>query len=140
MPTKDAEKRRETNRKAQARRRAGVTGKRASPPAASPPDVTPKQSPLVDQDAADAVRCWHCGAYHATVQLARDCKLETEEGRVCATYGMSATARRPDRKTLVDVAAIAKSLSAGKLGHLVRFGCFGPTFEEIAKVLRVQGG
>ena len=33
------------------------------------------------------------------------------------------------------IKAIAKSLSAGKLGHLVRFGCFGPTFEEIAKVL-----
>ena len=86
MPTKDADKRRKTNREAQARRRAGVTGKRASPPAASPPDVTPKQSATVDQETLGAVRCWHCGAYHASVQEARDCTMETALGEMCGRY------------------------------------------------------
>ena len=139
MPTKDKDQAREQARARMRRMREGRN--KTSGPVT--PDVTPAaQSPTVEWTGKQAmvggelvpVRCWHCGAYHATVQLARDCKLETEEGRVCATYGMSATARRPDRKTLVDVAAIAESLSAGKLGHLVRFGCFGPTFKEIAGV------
>ena len=32
------------------------------------------------------VRCWHCGAYHETVQLARDCSYETDLGAACATF------------------------------------------------------
>ena len=119
MPYKDAEKRKQANREAMRRARRGTQASETVDPYVYP----------------SAVRCWHCGAHHATVQDARDCQLETPEGHACATFGMSATARRPDRKTLVDVAAIAKSLSAGKLGHLVRFGVEGPTFEEIAQVL-----
>jgi len=33
------------------------------------------------------------------------------------------------------IEAISASLAKGKLGAEVRFGCYGPTFEEIARVL-----
>ena len=33
------------------------------------------------------------------------------------------------------IEAISGSLAKAKLGTHVRFGCFGPTFEEIARVL-----
>ena len=99
MPTKDKDQAREQARARMRRMREGRN--KTSGPVT--PDVTPAaQSPTVPWTGKQAmvggelvpVRCWHCGAYHATVQLARDCKLETEEGRVCATYGMSATAAR----------------------------------------------
>ena len=136
MPTKDREKSRDQARARQARFKA----KRGNALPVTPAKVTPSgQSPVTPWTGKQAmvggelvpVRCWHCGAYHATVQLARDCKLETAEGARCATYGRG----RAVKRALPDVAAIAKSLSAGKLGHRVRFGCYGPTFEEIAREL-----
>lgn len=104
-----------------------------TPDKETPGETPGTQSPTVPRGTLYAVRCTHCGDWHATVQSARDCTLETVEGRQCATFGMSAWARLPDAEARVDVATIAKGL--GKLGEHVRFGVDGPTFEEIGKVL-----
>ena len=127
MPYKDAEKRKQANREAMRRARRGTqeTGSRGTQASET---VDPYVYP-------SAVRCWHCGAHHATVQDARDCQLETPEGHACATFGMSPWALRPDKRALPDLKAISDSLAKGKLGHKVRFGVEGPTFEEIARVL-----
>jgi len=119
MPYKDAEKRKQANREAMRRARRGTQASETVDPYVYP----------------SAVRCWHCGAHHATVQDARDCQLETPEGHACATFGMSPWALRPDKRALPDLKAISDALAKGKLGHEVRFGVEGPTFEEIARVL-----
>ena len=91
MPTRDADKRREQTRRAVAKHRA----KACKPRAVSPADVSPgKQSPVVAWTGKQTmvggelvpVRCWHCGAYHASVQQARDCTMETVLGEMCGRF------------------------------------------------------
>ena len=53
-----------------------------------------KQSPVVPWTGKQAwqdgelvpVRCWHCGDYHASVQLARECTMETALGEMCGRF------------------------------------------------------
>ena len=136
MPYRDLEKRRAAVRRSKA--------KAGKPLVETPPQETPKGNPvklgLPDRQRMDGgelrpVRCDHCGDWHATVQETRECTDLTPLGEWCANYSKSAWARRPDKRALVDVRAIASSLAKGKVADHVRFGIEGPTFAEIATVL-----
>jgi len=98
MPYKDADKRKEAQRASMAKQRRG-SPKPASRGSHAPdnvnPDVNPgKQSPVVPWTGKQAwqdgelvpVRCWHCGDYHASVQLARECTMETALGEMCGRF------------------------------------------------------